>query len=111
MDILKTLLPKVDCTRGAPMGRFQNESFLKLIENGIKLCVRKVDLDSGGYDIGGAYWGHYLNLYCVFNEECDDIKAGSIYRSFVRANTRFDAINKLKIYDYVKRKSKDQKNG
>ncbi len=28
------------------------------------LIVRRVHLDSGGYDDGGAYWGRGARLYC-----------------------------------------------
>jgi len=106
MDILRKLLPKLDCTRGAPMGRYQTESFLKLIENNINLCVRKVPIDSDGCDIGGAYWGinNDKNLYIIFNESGENFNAGAIYRSFVWAETRSEAIHEMSINDYVKRK-------
>jgi hypothetical protein len=34
-----------------------------------KLVVRRVPLDSGGYDPGGAYWGIPNNLFCVIGPE------------------------------------------
>lgn len=45
----------------------------------------KVELDSGGYDDGGAYWGAGgNNLYCARSSECD-------FQEFARAETRLDA--------------------
>lgn len=50
----------------------------------------KVNLDSGGYDDGGAYWGASLgdNLYCAVDD------AG---RQFVRETSRVRAAIKLHI--------------
>lgn len=33
------------------------------------LTIRKVPIDAGGYDPGGAYWGTPANLYCVSDED------------------------------------------
>jgi hypothetical protein len=33
--------------------------------------LRKVRLDSGGYDTGGAYWGHGGELYEAWSDEAD----------------------------------------
>lgn len=33
------------------------------------LCLRKVPLDKGGYDPGGAYWGRGEPLYCAFTKD------------------------------------------
>lgn len=51
--------------------------------------VFRVRLDSGGYDDGGAYWGHYQSLYCATD--------GDNYRQFTRALSRADAIANLGI--------------
>ena len=40
----------------------------------------KVNIDSGGYDEGGAYWGHGEPLWCATDDED--------YREFVRAHHR-----------------------
>jgi len=48
-----------------------------------------VNLDSGGYDDGGAYWGRGEPLYCA----TDDMG----YREFVRAPDRRRACEELKI--------------
>lgn len=68
---------KVDCRRGAPMGRpsYGNPD----IAEG-RITVVKVRLDEG-YDDGGAYWGQPSNLYCARD-------TGHKYRAFVRARSR-----------------------
>lgn len=59
---------KVDCSRGAPMGRGCTMD----PETDTKLHLRRVPIDSGGYDPGGVYWGiadakHGVNpLYCAW---------------------------------------------
>lgn len=70
----------VDCSRGAPMGR-REDGYL---ETNIQRYVRlfRVNLDSGGYDEGGAYWGNARgeSLYCAID--------GDGNRQFVRASSR-----------------------
>lgn len=70
---------KVSCTYGAPMGRHTGPS----ISFGGKIILRRVRLNSGGYDSGGAYWGLGAPLYYYENEdgEC----------GYLRARTRDDA--------------------
>lgn len=74
-------LPKISTTYGAPMGR-KNQRLDKA-PGSIRLF--KVNLDSGGYDDGGAYWGTSLgdSLYCAMDEE------GSM--CFVRETSRLRA--------------------
>ena len=69
--------PAVSCKYGAPMGR----PTYPIRDKGFKdIQLFKVNLDSGGYDDGGAYWGHsYSSLYCARNEESQE---------FVRAYSR-----------------------
>lgn len=43
---------KVSCKYGAPMGRGTGPEYLEGV-----VAVRRVRLDRGGYDKGGAYWG------------------------------------------------------
>lgn len=53
--------------RGAPMGRASiNEDDPR---TGNKLTLRRVPLDGGGYDGGGAYWGLGDTLWCAWNRE------------------------------------------
>lgn len=46
------------------------------------LCLAKVDLDQGGYDKGGAYWGHGYPLYCCW---------GKVFVDYIRASNRQSA--------------------
>lgn len=49
----------------------------------------RVNLDSGGYDDGGAYWGIGAPLYCATN--------GADYIEFTRADNRFHAMALLNL--------------
>jgi len=56
--------PRVKAKYGAPMGRVNryhpaDEALLHL---------RRVYLNSGGYDNGGAYWGHGKPLYAAYDK-------------------------------------------
>ena len=71
-DIFNEIVCKVDCKFGAPMGRhnrMQEFSHMGLHDIPVYKDVeidwantphfdRDVPLDNGGYDKGGAYWGH-----------------------------------------------------
>jgi hypothetical protein len=62
--------PKAYDQYGADMGR---DSVLPSDRNiSIKLRLFKLQLDSGGYDEGGAYWGIPNNLYWV--ESVDEVE-------------------------------------
>ena len=58
--------PPVSCTYGAPMGRHTGP---EPASGGDKWHLRKIRLDSGGYDPGGAYWGIGLPLYWAMNQD------------------------------------------
>ena len=78
---------KVDCRYGAPMGRSE------ILNNfsGKARCF-KVNLDSGGYDDGGCYWGYGpypTRLYCSTN--------GKGFRMFCRASNRKDAKSEFQV--------------
>ena len=66
--------PKVNSTYGAPMGRCGDnnpEGRRAFVNCTRRVYCRKLPLDSGGYDKGGAYWGQRLNgesLYCVYDQ-------------------------------------------
>lgn len=68
--------PQVDCKYGAPMGRV---SIVTDCDG--KVSLRRVPLNSGGYDRGGAYWGHPNDLYWVGDE------SGGL-DMFIRAKSR-----------------------
>ena len=59
--------PRVDTRYGAPMGRphtlYSGSTDPKL------LVVRRVRLDAGGYDGGGAYWGLGEKLWAVWGTD------------------------------------------
>lgn len=59
-----------DWKRGAPLGRANGTpgNF-----EGEKVSLRAVPLDSGGYDRGGAYWGHHQTLYCAYLPDGESI--------------------------------------
>lgn len=73
--LFKLVINKLNCERGAPMGRgnvtdceiegYYNGS---TIYNTGRLYDRKVQLDSGAYDKGGAYWGFPNDLHVTYNK-------------------------------------------
>lgn len=65
--------------RGANMGR-SNDNLSNFA--GVKSHLERVHLDSGGYDKGGAYWGHDEPLFVLYA----DIDGGIKY--FIRAKNR-----------------------
>lgn len=79
-------LPSVGNQYGAPMGR----PYHLPADNTqpVRLYLRKVRLNSGGYDNGGAYWGGPDNLYHAFNDEVEiDL--------YVRGDTRGQAMSEV----------------
>ena len=76
----------VDSKYGAPMGR---RDWLPCNAEPRTVRVFQVTLNSGGYDIGGAYWGHGGRLFCATD--------GVNYREFARASNRDAAIAGLYI--------------
>lgn len=85
-------LSDVSSKYGAPMGRRECRHFDESKPRSIS-CFR-VRLDNGGYDDGGAYWGHGTgterNLYCLRQDDTD-------YIEFYRAGTRSGAIRKANV--------------
>ena len=61
---------KVSCKWGAPMGRYSES-----LSPTHPIYLRRVRLDSGGYDKGGAYWGAGLPLFCAWDDN-----GGEVYR-------------------------------
>ena len=74
---------RVNSTYGAPMGR--RDTYLPGLEGDDtgRFTLRRVRLDSGGYDPGGAYWGHAEPLYWY----AADTEHGQV-DGYVRARTR-----------------------
>lgn len=52
---------------GAPMGRFTGPDYLETSAG--RLHLMRVRLNSGGYDAGGAYWGHGEPLFYVEDQD------------------------------------------
>lgn len=80
----------VDARYGAPMGRPNRNTYtdrrgnlmcLTVNEHAAPFQLRRVRLDNGGYDRGGAYWGLGEPLY-EFTGPITDISG------FVRGRTR-----------------------
>jgi hypothetical protein len=62
--------PRVDSSRGAPMGRASSYGNPRM-ELPKYLHLVRVKVNSGGYDPGGAYWGLGMPLYWCGKEEAD----------------------------------------
>ena len=76
------LTPACNCQYGAPMGRRSWDDNSQLFAG--KMYLRRIPLNGGGYDSGGAYWGVGQRLYGY--AASDDSVNG-----FIRANDRGDA--------------------
>lgn len=76
-------LPDVGGLYGAPMGRRSD-----VLDPAEPMTLRRVTLDSGGYDSGGAYWGLGEPLWRA--EAADDSTA------YFRAESRADALEMFK---------------
>ena len=73
---MRVKMSKVFCKYGAPYGKVESEP--KTMSP--KLHLARMHLDSGGYDNGGAYWGHPSDIWTAWSEwGC---------RLFVRAGCR-----------------------
>lgn len=91
---------KLNCSRGAPLGRSSDSALATDVTSSVRLF--KVNVDRGGYDDGGAYWGIGLPLWCAIDGE------GS--RRFTRSSSRAHAAKvlgvppsalKIKLADHV----------
>jgi hypothetical protein len=73
--LFKLVIDKMDTSRGAPMGRGNVVEDCLIAEEGKpyynlgKTFDRRVELDGGGYDAGGAYWGRGTELRVEYNED------------------------------------------
>lgn len=76
---------KVNARYGAPFGRAEYGSYPTN-----KLRLFRVKINAGGYDDGGAYWGHGAPLWCATN--------GTDYCRFARAGSRLEACVALSIF-------------
>lgn len=103
----RNILEKLDCSRGAPMGRWQgiywknvNEgrTAYKLTETtelDVRVRLMNIPLDTGGYDCGGAYWGNPgdgTTLYGAFAPDSKEYE----FQWFCWAYNRQEAYLKMK---------------
>ena len=58
--------PRVNCSRGAPLGRGNIGNDFDVMQ---PLHLKRLPLDSGGYDRGGAYWGHGAPIYVIHDRD------------------------------------------
>ena len=79
---MQTFITPVSGKYGAPMGRHTGPDFLD-VDAG-RLYLRRVRLDSGGYDCGGAYWGLGAPLW----EALDQDGNGRIFRARDRTDAK-----------------------
>lgn len=99
----RPVMPRVDCSRGAPKGRVSSRTVDA--SNARNVHLFRVPLDSGGYDSGGAYWGSGPpSLYCArADAELDD---GSDYLEiYTRANSRREAAELLGVAHRLMRRA------
>lgn len=63
-------LEKVNCQYGAPMGR---PGWNQEDRESPKIRLQRIPLNAGGYDRGGAYWGHGAPIWWAWsdNDECN----------------------------------------
>lgn len=62
-----TFITQTNSRYGAPMGRHTGPHFVDV--NAGRLYLRRVYLNNGGYDRGGAYWGVGTPLYEVLDHD------------------------------------------
>tara|TARA_R110000824_G_scaffold242412_1_gene431111 strand:- start:547 stop:828 length:282 start_codon:yes stop_codon:yes gene_type:complete len=77
----QSFIKPVSSKYGAPMGRHTGPYH---IDTSAKVYLRKIPLDSGGYDKGGAYWGLGQPLYEAIDHEGN----GFIFRAGNRGEAR-----------------------
>lgn len=83
---------EVNSQYGAPMGR---REYNRPPTKARTVRLYRVNLDNGGYDDGGAYWGTGEPLWCAESKE--DSTGQEAYRAFTRAWTRHEAMKSLGI--------------
>jgi len=87
--------PRVSCRYGAPMGRHTGPEPGSL---GDRWRLRRIPLDSGGYDPGGAYWGHGLPLYWARNQDEAETFFRADSRNAAKARIRRDYDPEARFY-------------
>lgn len=75
---------------GAPMGR---QSYRPDADETTRVRLTRVPLNSGGYDRGGAYWGHGDPIFCVWADESSNNEGQLTH--YVRAANRKHAKDQI----------------
>ena len=83
---MQSFITPVSSKYGAPMGRHTGPDYLAT-EAG-RIYLRRVPLNSGGYDAGGAYWGCGAPLW----EAQDQDGNGRIFRANNRDAAKADIL-------------------
>ena len=78
-----------DPKRGAAMGRTDRPSLCPQV--GRKFYLQRVGLNSGGYDSGGAYWGHGPRLYWA---TCPDGSIDFFFRARDRTAAKLEVLRR-----------------
>jgi len=76
---MQTFINPVSCKYGARMGRYTGPDFMDTSAG--KIYLRRIPINSGGYDTFGAYWGLGAPLW----EAHDQDGNGRIFRARDRA--------------------------
>lgn len=84
-SLYKHLIRDVNTARGAPMGRCEYREISPRLPAVFNLFA--VPLNAGGYDRGGAYWGHGAPLYAAYALVEDDQDVAETLL-FIRAQDR-----------------------
>jgi hypothetical protein len=83
---MSTLITPVSSRYGAPMGRYTGPDFLDTSAG--RIYLRRVPINTGGYDTFGAYWGLGAPLW----EAQDQDGNGRIFRARDRAAAKADIL-------------------
>ncbi len=86
----------VSCRYGAPMGRYTGPDYLEPLASPVYL--RRVPLDSGGYDSGGAYWGLGVPLYAAQDQDGNTVILRASSREAAKRALRADYGEALRFY-------------
>lgn len=87
----------VFCKFGAPMGRDSCDLVGgKLPEHKVRL--QRVQLDSGGYDKGGAYWGIGEPLWVAFDDRGGEVYHRATDRGHAKRKLQHQYSNQLRFY-------------
>jgi hypothetical protein len=87
--------PQVNTAYGAPMGRRTGPEYLDLGAG--RVLLRRIRLDAGGYDPGGAYWGIGQPLYWACDGDGNELFFRTASRDQAKAHLR-DTFGPLRFY-------------